>query len=124
MNKKIIRIATGGAVTSVAVSGMAFAAAAPASAAPIKGKITISAPASVEYGSTFTVNCRAKPVLRSYPTIVGMVWGDGSASRGVSPNGNCRMRAITDIKGTHKFFIKSKKNGMVYKSNVVTINVY
>ncbi len=123
MNKKMLRIATVGAVTSVAVSGMAFAAAAPASAAPIKGKMNISAPASVTAGSMFTINCKAKPVLRGQR--VWLVEEDASfnAKRNVSSNGNCNMRAVTGITGTHKFFFKSKKNGQVYRSNVVTIRV-
>ncbi len=123
MNKKMLRIATVGAATSVAVSGMAFAAAAPASAAPVLGKITISTPASVKAGSMFVINCQTRPVLRGQR--VWLVEEDASfnAARVVSSNGNCRMRAVTDIKGVHKFFIKSKKNGQVYRSNVVTIRV-
>ncbi len=123
MNKKMLRIATVGAVTSVAVSGMALAAAAPASAAPIKGKIQISAPSTVGAGAFFDIPCKTKPVLRG--SKVWLVEEDASfnAKRVVASNGGCRMRVETDITGTHKFFIKSKKNGMVYRSNVVTINV-
>ncbi len=125
MNKKMLRIATVGAVTSVAVSGMTLAAAAPASAAPIKDKITISAPPSVEAGSTFTVNCRAKMRLRG--SVVLLVEKSPSG-RGINyfydfKNRNCTMEANAYEAGTHTLFIKVKKNGKVFKSNVVKFNV-
>lgn len=123
MNKKILRIATVGAATSVAVAGMAFVAAAPASAAPIQGKITISAPDSVSVGTAFAIKCNAKKVLRGQDVWMVEEGAKFNASRVVAGNGNCSMKAYTGIKGTHKFFIKSKKNGKVFKSNVVTIRV-
>ncbi len=122
MNKKMLRIATVGAVTSVAVSGMAFAAAAPASAAPVKGKITISAPASVNAGSEFVINCKAKRMLRGQSIWLKNL-ADFGTSREVARNGNCRVRAFTNIPGTQKFFMKIRKNGKVFRSNVLTIRV-
>ncbi len=123
MNKKMLRIATVGAVTSVAVSGMAFAAAAPASAAPVKGKIFIGAPGSVNVGSAFAINCQAKKLLHGQDVWLVEKGAKFNASRVVASNGNCYMQVYTEITGTHQFFIKSKKNGQVYKSNVVTIKV-
>ncbi len=123
MNKKMLRIATVGAVTSVAVSGMAFAAAAPASAAPIKGKIQISAPGSVNAGAYFRLKCQTASKLTGSTVWVVEEDADFNARRVVASNGNCQMKVETNPRGTHKFFVKSKKGGKVFKSNVLTIKV-
>ena len=123
MAKRILRIAAVGAATTVAVGGMALAVAAPASAAPIKGKITISAPASVNAGSVVTIKCQAKKELRGQRVWFKEQGAAFHASRVVSNNGNCIMKVYTELKGMHTFFMKSSKNGQVYKSNVVKIRV-
>jgi len=123
MTKRILRIAAVGAATTVAVGGMALAVAAPASAAPIKGKITISAPGSVTSGSVFTINCQAKKLLRGERVWLKEKGAAFHASRTVSSNGSCSLKVYTELKGNHKFFMKSSMDGKVYKSNVVKITV-